>query len=86
MSIHLYKNWFTQPSRLNHNFEGKHLSNILIIMAFTTHLGRIKINFQNKIILPLPLKNPPHKLLKTILLLLGLNRQPKPKIKNVSNV
>ena len=27
--------------------------------GFYTHLGRIKINFQNKITLPLPLKNPP---------------------------
>jgi len=48
-------------------------------MAFITYLGRVKINFQNKIILPTPLKNPPHKLLK-ILLLLGLNRQQKPQV------
>jgi len=45
-----------------------------------------KKKFQNKIILPITLKKPLHKLLKTILLLLGLNRQPKPQIKSVLNV
>ena len=51
-------------------------------MAFMTHLERVKVIFQNKKILP---KNPPHKLLK-ILLLIGLNRQPKPQVPNVLNV
>jgi len=64
----------------------KTFSNIFIMMTFTTHLGRIKINFTIKIFLPIPLKNPPHKLLKTTFPLLELNRQPKPQIKNVSNV
>ena len=50
-------------------------------MTFTTHLRRIKINFQNMIVLPITLKNATHKILKTIILLLGLNREPKPQIK-----
>jgi len=48
-------------------------------MTSITHIGRVKINFENKIILPTPLKNPPHKLIK-ILLLLGLYRQSIPQV------
>jgi len=61
---------------------------ILIMMTFTNPPGRTKINFKIKIFLPISLKNPPHNIniLKTTLLLLDLNRQPKPQIKNVFNV
>ena len=52
-------------------------------MAFTNHLGRTKLNFKTKILLPIFQENPPHniKILKTTFLLLLLNRQSRPEVK-----
>ena len=59
---------------------------IIIMLAFTNHLGRTKPNLKTKILLPISQKKPPHiiKIIKINLLL--LNHPPKPQVKNALNV